>query len=981
MLGRILLAPFLFFAVLSASSLAQGECAPPAIVANDKAFILFTPEQEMILGDLLIEQISTEFRFVRDEKLSAYLNRIGERIAKGLPPTGLRYRFYLIDMPEVNAFNIPGGHVFISRKLVAFSNNEDELAGVVAHELGHAVVRHAAVDLSNDLKKVLNVTSLGDRKDVLEKYNLLIERYRTKRITRKRDHMDEKQLEADRIGVYAMAAAGYDASAFTSAYDRLAETEGKTGGGWFSSIFGTPRPEQKRLREIVRANEKLPPACREGRSARATEDFLKWQADVVSFRETGRKEELPGLLWKKELSPKLRSDVTHLSFSEDGKLLLAQDDFGINVIEREPLRALFQIPVEGAYEASFTSDGKHVVFLTKNLRYEKWSVEERKPLEMRELAVKRDCWESRLSPDGQHLACVDVSRDVFLLETKTGKKVWTKKDFYPLNIFEYFAWLNSADPDEDGKPNFFRIEFSPDSRYVMFSRTTKHRFRYTVDHLEMMSSENTAVAVDLTAMKTVEIGGDLKKISARPYVFLGPDRIVGNPSKKSEEGGIFSFPAGKRLQKFLMAAKTIKRTASPDHIVIKPLMNAQMGIFDMKRGVVASGLKKSDATMWNDVIAYEGSSGKLFLREAKYNEEKKTFDFKEAAPLELPVGSVSGLVAADVSNNFDWLLFSSKTRGGLWQVSTGERKFHVRGFKGAVVADDGGGVCDFPPFDETERALALLNPHQNTVEAVRSLPEKGARQFRRFVLLRSSLKQPKEKEKNKKKDEEKAYFSEEEDETDLQREVRFELKDFIRDKVIWSRDFAKDAPEYSFDEFSGRLIFFWRLGGDEGKARLKELPEMKAKADSLGNKADDYLVEIFDAFAQRFVGALLIETGKGSFDLSRGFSEGEWLLLHDSEGRALIYSIKDGDIRHRFFARQAAINPKRNQIVVQNYPGEVSLYDLSTGERAANFVINGSAAFVRFNLEGDRLLVLGDTQTVYAFDLNKLAAANNSQTR
>jgi hypothetical protein len=99
-------------------------------------------------------------------------------------------------------------------------------------------------------------------------------------------------------------------------------------------------------------------------------------------------------------------------------------------------------------------------------------------------------------------------------------------------------------------------------------------------------------------------------------------------------------------------------------------------------------------------------------------------------------------------------------------------------------------------------------------------------------------------------------------------------------------------------------------------------------------------------------------------------------VLRDDEGRVLVYSIKTGEVRHRFFGDTAAINPSRNQIVVENFPGEVALYDLDTGDLRATFRINGGAAFVRFNLAGNRLFVLSDAQTAYNFDLDKLAPAS-----
>ena len=526
-------------AVLLCAAARAQDCAPPAVVANAKSANMFTPEQETVCGELAVQNLVREVRFVRDERLTAYLDQIGERLARHLPPTGLKFRFYLIDIPEANAFNLPGGHVLVSRKMVAFADNEDELAGIVAHELGHAVVRHAAVDMSEALRKILGVTSLGDRRDVTVKYNLLIERARTKTVSRGRGHEDNQQQEADRIGIFALAAAGYDPAAFHTAFERLTEAKGK-GGGWFSELFGArAAPVEKRIHEMVRAVEKMPAACRERATARPTAEFLKWQAEVVSFREAGRREELPGLLWKKELQPKLRSDVSHFAFSPDGRLLLAQDDYSVTVIAREPQpRVLFQIPVEDADQAMFTPDGQFVVFTTENLRYEKWSVADAAPVEVREIVIRRDCWEHELSPDGNYLACVDTSANANVLDVKTGKKVWEKKEFYLLNWLEYIAWLDSAarrgaggDDDGDDDVNFFRIGFSPDGRYVMFSRSQRFRFRFKWDALTVAETEDTAAAVDLTTLKQVDVGGDLKKLAARAYVFLDSGAVLGTPSR------------------------------------------------------------------------------------------------------------------------------------------------------------------------------------------------------------------------------------------------------------------------------------------------------------------------------------------------------------------------------------------------------------------------------------------------------------------
>src|SRR5215211_5355889 len=118
MLRRALAALALLPVLLGAPTAAQ-DCAPPSIVANAKSSNMFSPEQETVFGELWVQNMAGEMRFIRDERLTAYVAQIGDRLARHLPPTGLKFRFHLVDIPEANAFNIPGGYVFVSRKLVA----------------------------------------------------------------------------------------------------------------------------------------------------------------------------------------------------------------------------------------------------------------------------------------------------------------------------------------------------------------------------------------------------------------------------------------------------------------------------------------------------------------------------------------------------------------------------------------------------------------------------------------------------------------------------------------------------------------------------------------------------------------------------------------------------------------------------------------------------------------------------------------------
>jgi len=948
------------------------DCKPPAITANSQNYNIFSPEQEMILGELNYQRMAGEHRYLQDEKLLAYVREIGDRLVRHMPPTGLKFQFFIIDIPDANAFNTPGGYVFISRKLIAFTKTEDELAGVMAHELGHATVRHSASDMSELFKKILNVTQLGDRKDITDKFNLLIERERTKSVSLGSGHESAQQLEADRIGLFAMVAAGYDPNAYSDFFARLTEAKAKS-GNWFTNIFGGTTPTEKRLREMVKATELLPSACRENRNANASQEYLSWQAEVVSFRQNQVAEQLPGLLWKRELTPQLTSDIWHVAIAGDGKYFLAQDDFAVTVVQREPLKVAFQIPITDARPASFTPDGKFVVFGTESLRFEKWSIADAKPVEVRELVVRRDCMEQEFSPDGKYLACVDYNLGLNVIETQTGKRIFQKKEFATLNPLELLLWIvrTAGDDDASHENAFFSLQFSPDSHYLLAGRSNKFRFRIFIDSRAI--GETDALALDLSTGKPISASGDLKKATKGSYIFLAPDKILATMPTSADEAGIFSFPQGKRIAKFTLVANDMQLTANPRYAVVKSSWRDTIAFFDLERGELIGGFNKPTAALWNDVLISELKSGNIAISSASFNDETKTLRLQQTSTLDIPVGSMNRIYAANVSDNMQWLAVSSKTRGAMWDLNTGERKLHVRGFRGAIVAPNGTAIGDFPKLEPVNHSLVYLNPAKSETTLLREIPERGARQYGRFVLVRTSLKALKDQEKAKQKGKEGEDPSE--SGATLNREVRFELRDVINDKVGWTKDFPKEAPDYFFDDYSGRVILYWSLGSEAGKARLKEDPALVERSRRMGNKDDDYIVEIYDAFDSKSVGSLLLETGKGSFDIESGFSEGNWLVLRDDNNRVLVYSIKDGELSHRFFGANAAMNPRGNQIAIQNYPGEVTLYDLATGNSQARLRFKTAAAFTRFSLDGKRLLVLTAGQVAYAFDTDRLTAA------
>jgi predicted Zn-dependent protease len=119
-------------AVLALSgAAATGGCAPAV-----------STQQEVAFGQDYANQINRQLPLVRDAAINNYVNSLGRRIAANADPRGIRYTFYVVNSDVVNAFAIPGGHIYVNRGLIDHSDNMSELAGALAHEIGHVVERH-----------------------------------------------------------------------------------------------------------------------------------------------------------------------------------------------------------------------------------------------------------------------------------------------------------------------------------------------------------------------------------------------------------------------------------------------------------------------------------------------------------------------------------------------------------------------------------------------------------------------------------------------------------------------------------------------------------------------------------------------------------------------------------------------------------------------------------------------------------------------
>jgi predicted Zn-dependent protease len=166
--------------------------------------------EEIQIGKDLASRLLGAAPLAKDDNLQRYVNRVGRWLAVQTERPDLPWQFGVLEAPQLNAFAVPGGTIFVTRGLVERMKSEAELAGVLAHEISHVLRKHhlraiqkgAQTALAGD---ALNQALRNQNAQVREK----LVSFGSEMYTRGLDKGDE--LEADRLGVVIAARAGYDA--------------------------------------------------------------------------------------------------------------------------------------------------------------------------------------------------------------------------------------------------------------------------------------------------------------------------------------------------------------------------------------------------------------------------------------------------------------------------------------------------------------------------------------------------------------------------------------------------------------------------------------------------------------------------------------------------------------------------------------------------------------------------------------------------
>jgi beta-barrel assembly-enhancing protease len=227
-------------------------CATSGVNQGDVNLISL--QEELQLGQQLERDLSQQLSLNRDSSVNAYVSSLGQRLARQTALGELPWEFHVVNDPAVNAFNIPGGHVYVNTGLIAAADSVAELAGVMSHEIAHGAARHGTEQLTrvyglNLLAGVL----LGENPSAYQQ--ILAQVAGGGAVAH---YARGAEREADLLGVRYMYDGGYDPQGMVSIFRELLEQRQRRPSS-VEQFFSSHPLTENRIDDTQAAIADLPP--------------------------------------------------------------------------------------------------------------------------------------------------------------------------------------------------------------------------------------------------------------------------------------------------------------------------------------------------------------------------------------------------------------------------------------------------------------------------------------------------------------------------------------------------------------------------------------------------------------------------------------------------------------------------------------------------------------------------------------------------
>ncbi len=220
---------FVFAMVIALAQICWAEARTPV----KPGWNLFTPEQDIQMGQQASARIGRQVLLLNDPRVDDYLDALGKRLASYAPGYKFPYQYRCVNDENINAFALPGGFIYINRGVIEAADDEAQLAGVMAHETSHVALRHGTNQVSKAEAWRIPLGLLGAAGGLGGLIGQVGAGFTLNSIILKYSRDDETQ--ADVLGTQILYDAGYDPRALAQFFEKIeAESKGKEPAQFFS---------------------------------------------------------------------------------------------------------------------------------------------------------------------------------------------------------------------------------------------------------------------------------------------------------------------------------------------------------------------------------------------------------------------------------------------------------------------------------------------------------------------------------------------------------------------------------------------------------------------------------------------------------------------------------------------------------------------------------------------------------------------------
>ena len=244
-------------------------------------------QQEVQLGADYSRQINQQLPLIGDRASLQYINNLGRQLAAAADQRGIPYNFYIVNSDAINAFAVPGGHIYVNRGLIERADNVSELAGVLAHEIGHVAERHSIEQLqraqgANTLLSILYGGILRRNPGSVEQVGV-----QAAGSAVFAGYSRDAEREADRVAVPYLVRTGYNPNGLPSFFQELL-TEQQRNPGRVQQWFATHPTTQERITNVRAIIAATPGATGNARLATDNQAYQSFRARVRSLTPAPR---------------------------------------------------------------------------------------------------------------------------------------------------------------------------------------------------------------------------------------------------------------------------------------------------------------------------------------------------------------------------------------------------------------------------------------------------------------------------------------------------------------------------------------------------------------------------------------------------------------------------------------------------------------------------------------------------------------------